>query len=169
MTDQIVNRVEKSGIVDVNLSDYYPEGERVVYDIKDDLYEGLLLKEKDFREHINNTDWSEYKDKFVAITCTADAIVPTWAYMLLTSKIEPHAKMTIWGDLETLETILFRSELKQLNLDEFKGKPVVIKGCGEHPVPTSAFVEFTNLIRPLAKSIMYGEPCSTVPIYKQKA
>jgi hypothetical protein len=163
----IVNKVAQSGLVEFNLEDHYLPGERVLFDIKDQLFQGLILKEKDFREFIKNENWSNYKDKYVAISCTADAIVPTWAYMLLTTALEPFAKKIVFGDLKTLETILFSEALSKVDVEQFRDARIVIKGCSNLPVPESAYVEITRLLRPLAKSIMYGEPCSTVPIYKQ--
>lgn len=165
----IVNKVAQSGLISFDLSNYYHKGERVVYDIKDNLFQGLMLREKDFREFIKGHDWSQYDGKNVAIICSADAIVPTWAFMLLATKIEPFANMLVFGDLNDLENALFRQALASIDLNEFKDQRIVIKGCGEIPVPTSAYVEITRLFRPIAKSIMYGEPCSTVPLYKKIA
>ena len=168
MEKEIVNRVEQSGLTEVNLEDYYQKGERVLIDVKENLFQGLILKEKDFREFVKNEDWKKYQDKFVAITCSADAIVPTWAYMLIASALQPFAKKFVFGDLKTLETILFNEALSKLNPEDFIEKKVVIKGCGEIPVPESAYVELTRILTPVAKSIMYGEPCSTVPVFKKK-
>lgn len=164
---EIVNKVELSGIITIDLEDYYPPGDRVLFDIKDLLFQGLILREKDFREFVKNQDWSKYKDKYVALTCSADAIVPTWAYMLLATQLEPYAKKVVFGDLEILETILYNEALAKLNIDAYKNARIVIKGCGNLPVPKAAYVEITRLLRPVAKSIMYGEACSTVPLYKQ--
>ncbi len=166
--EEIVNKVAESGLLEINLEDYYPKGERVLLDIKEHLFQGLILKEKDFREFVKKEDWGKYKDKFVAITCSADAIVPTWAYMLLSTSIQPFAKMLVFGDLKTLETVLFSQALAKINPEEFRDKKAVIKGCGNLPVPESAYVELTRILTPVAKSIMYGEPCSTVPVMKKK-
>jgi len=168
MEKEIVNRVEQSGLTEINLEDYYPKGERVLIDVKENLFQGLILKEKDFREFVKNEDWKKYQDKFVAITCSADAIVPTWAYMLIATSLQPFAKKFVFGDLKTLETLLFTEALSKINSEDFKEKRVVIKGCGEIPVPESAYVELTRILTPVAKSIMYGEPCSTVPVMKRK-
>lgn len=165
--ETIVNRVELSGIITIDLEDLYAPGERVLLDIKDLLFQGLILREKDFREFVKNEDWSKYKDKYVALTCSADAIVPTWAYMLLATQLEPFAKSVVFGNLETLETILYNEALSKLNIDDYKNARIVIKGCGNLPVPKAAYVEIARLLRPVAKSIMYGEACSTVPLYKQ--
>ncbi len=167
MENEITNKVAQSGIITIDLEEFYPKGERVLFDIKELLFQGLILKEKDFREFIKNEDWNKYKNKFVAITCSADAIVPTWAYMLLTTHIEPHATKVVFGNLEVLETILYNDILSKINMNEYKDARIVIKGCGNLPVPKAAYVEITRLLRPVAKSIMYGEPCSTVPLYKK--
>jgi hypothetical protein len=167
MEDQLINKVAQSGIVSLDLEEFYPAGERVLFDIKDLLFQGLILKEKDFREFIKNENWSAYKDKYVAIICSADAIVPTWAYMLLATHLEPFAKKVVFGNLEVLETVLFDEVLSKLNPNDYKDARIVIKGCGKLPVPIAAYVELTRILRPVAKSIMYGEPCSTVPLYKK--
>jgi hypothetical protein len=165
----LTNKVAQSGLISFDLANYYHKGERVLYDIKDNLFHGLMLKEKDFREFIKQHDWAQYEGKNVAIICSADAIVPTWAFMLLATKIEPYANMLVFGDLNELENALFRQALSAIDLNEFKDQRIVIKGCGDIPVPVSAYVEITRLFRPIAKSIMYGEPCSTVPLYKKVA
>ncbi len=167
MEKEIINKVAQSGLVTIDLEEYYPQGDRVLLDIKDVLFQGLILREKDFREFIKTEDWSKYKDKYVALICSADAIVPTWSYMLLATHLEPFAKKVVFGDLETLETILYCEILKELNINDYIDARIVIKGCGKLPVPKAAFVEITRLLRPVAKSIMYGEPCSTVPVYKK--
>ena len=167
MEAEIVNKVDSSGLVTIDLELLYPQGERVLIDIKNQLFQGLILREKDFREYIKSMDWSTFKDKYVAITCSADAIVPTWAFMLLTSVLEPFAKKVVFGNLEVLETLLFQEALAKLDLSAYHDAKIVVKGCGKLPVPNAAYVELTRLLRPLAKSIMYGEPCSTVPLYKK--
>ncbi len=167
MPEEIVNKVAQSGLTELNLEDYYPAGERVLYDMKDQLFQELILKEKDFREHIKTEDWSKYLDKYVAITCSADAVVPTWAYMLLATALAPFAKKFVFGTMETLETVLFSETLSRINPESFRDQRVVIKGCSNLPVPVSAYVELTRILRPVAKSIMYGEPCSTVPLFKK--
>ena len=167
MEKEIINRVDQSGLTEINLEDFYPKGERVLLDIKEHLFQGLILKEKDFREFVKKEDWSKYTNKFVAITCSADAIVPTWAYMLLSASIQPFAKNIVFGDLKTLETVLFTQALSKISPEDFRDKKAVIKGCGNLPVPESAYVELTRILTPVAKSIMYGEPCSTVPVMKR--
>ncbi|MGL4597810.1 MAG: DUF2480 family protein [Bacteroidia bacterium] len=165
--EEIVNKVASSGLVTIDLGDLYPQGERVVVDIQAQLFHGLILREKDFREYIKTTDWSRYQDCYVAITCSADAIIPDWSWMLLATALEPFARKIIFGDLEKLETVLYDELLGKLDLTVYADARVVVKGCGDKPVPKSAYVELTRLLRPHVKSIMYGEPCSTVPIYKQ--
>lgn len=167
--ETIVNKVAQSGLVTVDLADFAPQGKRVLYDIKDNLFHGLILREKDFREFVKEHDWTQYADKYVAITCTADAIVPTWAYMLLANRLEPHAKDIVFGDLATLETVLFERELAKVDITRFEDQRVVVKGCGDIPIPESAFVKLTSMLSKVAKTIMYGEPCSTVPVFKRKA
>ncbi|MFD2161852.1 DUF2480 family protein [Paradesertivirga mongoliensis] len=166
--ENIVNRVAQSGLISLDPAELYPAGERVVYDIKDNLFHGLMLREKDFREFVKQHDWSQYQDKHVAITCSSDAIVPTWAYMLLANKMAPYASTVVFGNLEALETVLFDRALAKLDIEKYRDERVVIKGCGDIYVPVSAYVELTAKLTAVAKSIMYGEPCSTVPIYKRK-
>ncbi|WP_448105256.1 DUF2480 family protein [Pedobacter panaciterrae] len=166
--ENFVNKVAASGLITFNLEDYLNQGERVVYDIKDNLFHGLMLREKDFREFIKAHDWAAYTGKNVAITCSADAIVPTWAYMLLANKMRPYANEVVFGSLETLDAVLFTKALAKIDLNTFAGERVVVKGCADIDLPVAAYVEITNLLTPVVKSIMYGEPCSTVPIYKRK-
>lgn len=167
MAEEIINRVANSGLITFNLEDIFPEGERVLYDIKDNLWQGIALKEKDFRDFIKTHDWSIYQDKYVALTCSVDAIVPTWAYMLLTTKLAPYAKKVIFGTLQELEMILFEEALSKVNPSDYQDARVVIKGCSGKEVPTAAYVKLTELLQPVAKVLMYGEPCSTVPLYKK--
>lgn len=166
MSDEIINKVANSGLITIDLEEFYPKGERVLFDIKPLLFHELILKEKDFREFIKQHDWSQYKDKLVAITCTANAIIPTWAFMLVSIALEPFAKKIVFGNLETLEAIIFNEALLVIVYEDYKDKRVVIKGCSNLPVSTNAYVELVRGLRPFAKSIMYGEPCSTVPLYK---
>lgn len=162
-----VNKVSESGLVTLDLEEYYPKGELVMFDMKDHLFMGLILKEKEFREALKNIDLVPYTDKNVALCCTADAVIPMWAYMLAASRLEPVAKEVVFGDKEFLHKTLFLKNLSTINASDYKDKRVVIKGCGELPVSETAYVEITKLLRPVVKSIMYGEPCSTVPIYKK--
>ncbi|MBG6236663.1 hypothetical protein IWX76_003257 [Pedobacter sp. CAN_A7] len=166
--ENFVNKVAASGLVTLNLEEYYPAGERLVYDIKENLFHGLMLREKDFREFIKTHDWAQYAGKNVAVICSADAIVPTWAYMLLSNRMKPHANEVVFGNLEVLEAVLFTKALSKIDINAYANERVVIKGCGDIAVPTAAYVELTNLLTPVVKSIMYGEPCSTVPVFKRK-
>lgn len=167
MSDPIVNRVAESALTEVNLEDYYPKGETVVFDLKDYLFMGLILKEKDFREALKKVDVSLYQDKWVAVTCTADAIIPVWAYMLVAAQLQPYAKDIVFGDEQFLHKFLFLKNLSLLPVENFADKRVVVKGCGDLPIGEFAYLEITKMLRPVAKSIMYGEPCSTVPIFKK--
>jgi len=166
VSEEIINKVANSGLITIDLEEFYPKGERVLFDLKPLLFQELILKEKDFREFIKGHDWTDYKNKMVAITCTNDAIIPTWAFMLVSIALEPFAKKTVFGSLETLEAILFNEVLKTINYTDYQDKRIVIKGCGNLPVSTNAYVELVRGLKPFAKSIMYGEPCSTVPLYK---
>jgi hypothetical protein len=168
MNDPIINKVAESGLVTLDLEKYYPSGNNIVFDMKDYLFMGLILKEKEFREALKNTDWGHYKDKNVAVTCSADAIIPMWAYMLVASYLQPVAAEIVLGDEKELHKALFIKNLSQLDMAEFADKRVVVKGCGETPIGEFAYLEITRLLRPVAKSIMYGEACSTVPIYKSR-
>ena len=167
--DEIVNKVAGSGIVSIDLEEFFEDGERVLFDIKPHLFQELILKEKDFREFVKSNDWSSYKGKIVGIICTADAIVPTWAYMLLTLAIQPYAKRVFFAGLTEIEQLLFAEKLSGFDPLKYKDARVVIKGCGDKQVPVNAFVQLTSLLKPHVKSIMYGEPCSTVPLYKSPA
>jgi hypothetical protein len=167
MNDPIINKVAESGLITLDLEKYYPAGETGVFDMKDHLFMGLILKEKDFREALKKLDWSVYKDKNVAVTCSADAIIPVWAYMLVAAYLQPVAKDIAMGDEKELHKTLFLKNLAAINISEFADKRVVVKGCGETPIGDFVYMEITKLLRPVVKSIMYGEPCSTVPIYKQ--
>ncbi|MFA6946060.1 MAG: DUF2480 family protein [Pedobacter sp.] len=167
--ENIINKVAQSGLVSIDLADLNPAGERIFYDIKNNLFQGLMLREKDFREFIKEHNWEFYSGKHIAIGCSADAIVPTWAYMLLANRMAPYAKTVVFGNLELLETILFERALSGLDLEKYRDQRVVIKGCGEIHIPSSAYIDLTVKLTEIAKSIMYGEPCSTVPIYKRKS
>lgn len=167
IAEEIINRVAQSSLVSIDLEEYYHSGERVVYDLKDNLFQGLILREKDFREFLKQHDFSQFEGKNVALICSVDAIVPTWAYMLLAVQIEPFANMLVFGDLQALEDALFRQALSKIDVSAFEGAKIVVKGCSKYPVPVSAYVEITRLLRPKVQSLMFGEPCSTVPLYKK--
>ncbi len=162
----IVNRVEKSGLITFNLEEYVDKRERVVYDLADNLFQGLILKEKDFRTFIKENDWAQYERKNVAIICSADAIVPSWAYMLLASKMLPYAKAIVFGDMADLERQLIKTALDNIDFTQYQSAKIIIKGCANLAASEYALVELTKKLQPIAASIMFGEPCSTVPIYK---
>ena len=167
MENEIINKVASSGLITFNFEDYYPEGDRVMIDLKDLLFEGLILREKDLRMFVKEHDWSQYKDKNIALTCTAEAVIPTWAYMLLAIALQPFAKRIVFGDLDKLETVLYLDKLSTMDLNPFIDQRIVVKGCSNIKVPEAAYIEITRLLTPVAKSIMFGEPCSTVPLFKK--
>lgn len=167
MSETFINKVAESGIITLNLEDYYPKEAIMVFDMKDYLFMGLILKEKDFRESLKAMDISVYENKIVALTCSADAVIPIWAYMLVASALQPVAAEIIFGnEADAVKDILVKN-IAAIPVQEFEDKRVVIKGCGELPVTESAYIEITKLLRPFAKAIMYGEPCSTVPVFKK--
>lgn len=165
---EIINRVANSKLKTFDLEEIYPEGKRVLFDIKDWLYQELILKEKDFREAVKNHNWDQYKNSFVAVTCSVDAIVPSLAFMLVASELMPFANKVVIGDLELLETVIYQELIGFLDLRDFANTPVIIKGCAEKPIPASAFAFLIEKLQPIAKSIMFGEACSTVPLYRSK-
>ncbi len=164
----IINKVINSGLVTFDLEDLYHQGERIVYDLKDNLFMGMILKEKDFREFLKNHNWTQYTGKNVAIICSEDVIIPTWAFMLLTLKLQPFTNTVILGNLAELENKLFFDALHKVDVEEYRGARVVVKGCSKVPVPAAAYVEITRLLQPVVQSLMFGDPCSTVPLYKKK-
>ena len=168
MNEPFINKVAESGLITLDPEQYYPKGETAVFDIKDFLFKGLILKEKDFREAMKNNDWEKFRKKNIALTCTADAIIPVWAYMLIMSYLQPIAKEVVMGNEKELHKTLFLKNISKININEFADKRIVIKGCGETPIEDFVYAEITKMLRPVAKSIMYGEPCSTVPIFKKK-
>jgi hypothetical protein len=167
MTDGIINKVAESGLITLDLERFYPQGETVLFDLKDYLFMGMVLKEKEFREALKNTDWEIYRDKYAGVVCSADAIIPVWAYMLVSSYLQPVAKDVVMGDEKEIHKVVFLKNISNIDVSEFADKRIVVKGCGEMPIEEFAYLEITKLLRPVAKTIMYGEPCSTVPIYKK--
>ena len=165
---EIVNRVAQGKLVTLDLEEYYPQGSRLQIDIKDWLFESLILKEKEFRNQIASHNWEQYKDAYVALNCSSDAIIPGWAFMLISTKLQPYAKKVVLGSLEDLETTVFQSIIENLEVSDFKDKPVIIKGCSNKPIPPNAYLWATIKLQSVAKSIMYGEACSSVPLYKRK-
>lgn len=165
--DEIINRVANSALEVFDLEDYYPVGTRTQIDLAQWLLEGFLLKEKDFREALKNHDWSQYQNHFVAIHCSTDAIVPAWATILVTTYLTPFAKKVVLGTIVDLNTALYQEILPTLDYAVYQDKPVIIKGCSKKPVPESAYIMAVQQLQPFAKSIMYGEACSAVPLYKK--
>ncbi len=168
MAEEIINRVANSKLKVIDLEDYYPDGKRILFDIKDWLLEGLVLREKDFRVSVAEHDWSQYQDCYIALHCSTDAIVPDWAYMLISIELQAYSKLTVIGSLEELESILYTSIISELDLIIYKDSSVIIKGCSHKPVPANALVLLSQKLKPIAKSIMFGEACSSVPLFKRK-
>lgn len=168
MSEAIVNKVANSGLLTLDLEKHLPAGDITLFDLKAHLFMGLILKEKEFREALKNTDWSIYSGKYVAITCSTDAIIPLWAYMLVVTYLQPVCKDVYVGTEAEMYKHLFLKHLSSLPLEAYNDQRVVIKGCGETAIDNYAYAEITKRLLPLAKSIMYGEPCSTVPVYKRK-
>jgi len=168
MPEPLVNKVAESGIITLDPAAYLPNGETVIFDLKDHLFMGLILKEKDFREALKKMDWEQYRDKNVGVACTADAIIPVWAYMLVVAHLQPVAKDVVMGDEKELHRALFLKNISGINVNEFVDQRVVIKGCGDTEIGDYVYLELTKILRPVVKSIMYGEPCSTVPVFKRK-
>lgn len=163
----LVNRVAASGLITINLEDFFPKEEVVVFDIKDYLFMELILKEKEFRAALKAHDWLQYSGKVLLVYCSTDAIIPVWAYMLVAAHATPYASDIFQNDADTFHKIHFSKLIDQLDANEYEGKRIVIKGCSNKPVPPSAYLELTQRLQPFAQSIMYGEPCSTVPIFKR--
>ena len=167
MESPLVNRVANSGLITLKLEDFFPHTPLAHFDLKDYLFMELILKEKDFRDALAAHDWSQYAGKALLVYCSADAIIPVWAYMLVASYAEPFAVDIFQGNEKTYYEVYFARALAQLDLSAYEDQRVVVKGCSDYPVPPAAYLEITRLLRPLARSIMFGEPCSTVPIYKK--
>jgi hypothetical protein len=168
MSDEIINKIAASGLITLDLEEFYPKEEIVMFDLKPHLFMELILKEKDFRAALQGLDWSIYQDKIAAVTCTADAIIPMWAYMLIASYLQPIAKEIIFGTEEEARRQIFINNIAAIPANDYVDQRVVVKGCGNLPIGEFAYMEITKKLRPVAKSIMYGEPCSTVPIFKKK-
>ena len=164
---EIVNKVANSKLVTIDLEDFYPKGERITLDIKDWLYEGIVLKEKDFRESIKSHDWLQYKDCYVSLHCSTDAIIPSWAYLLISVNLSPYTNRIVVGDLKKIESVLFTEIIYKLDVEFFRNKLILIKGCSEKPIPQTAYVQLIERLIPVASSIMYGEACSNVPLFKR--
>lgn len=168
MEEEIINKVSQSALLTLDLEKYFPEEKVVMFDLKSFLFMELILKEKDFRAALQTTDWNQYRDQIVGVYCSADAIIPIWAYMLVASYLQPVAKDVIQGDEQMVLRQILLKKISAIDPMEFRDKRVVVKGCGEKPIGEYAYLEITRLLRPVVKSIMYGEPCSTVPVFKSK-
>lgn len=166
--EEIVNKVASSSLIVFDLEDYYPKGIRTQIDISQWLLDGFILKEKDFREHLKNQDWSQFQDQLVAIFCSTDAIIPAWATLLVAIQVMPFAKKVVSGNFEDLDTSFYIETLATLDYSIYKDKPIIIKGCSKKPVPESAYIIAASYLQPFARSIMYGEACSAVPLFKKK-
>jgi Protein of unknown function (DUF2480) len=166
--NEIVNKVAASSLVTFDLEELYQAGERAMIDLKDQLFQGMILREKDLRDFVKTNNWSTYQDKFVAITCTVDAVIPTWAYMLVAIAVKPYAKTVEFGTLEKLEEKLFDEALEKVDWEHFRNAKIVVKGCSKVNVPPSAYVKTVAKLQPIVASLMFGEACSTVPLFKRK-
>jgi hypothetical protein len=164
----LVNRVAESGIITLNLEDYFPTAPIATFDMKDYLFRGLILREKDFREAAAAHDWAQYAGKNLALFCSTDAVIPLWAYQLVAVAVAPYVQLLVCGTVDNLILVHYIQTLGKLDLTQFQDKRVVVKGCGERPVPAAAYTEIARLLQPVVKSLMYGEPCSTVPLFKRK-
>lgn len=167
MAELFVNKVAESGLITLDLEDWYPRGEVAVFDLKEHLFMGMIVKEKEFRESLKNFDWEQYRNKYVSVICSADAIIPVWAYMLVASYLQPTCLDHAIGDENELRKQLFLKKLNTIKPEEYTDQRVIIKGCGDLPIGEFAYLEITKLLRPHVKTLMYGEPCSTVPVYKK--
>lgn len=163
---EIINKVASSGIQTLDLENLYPQGKRTVFDIAPLLWEGIALKEKDFRAFVTDHDWAQYQGRFVSVHCSADAIIPTWAYMLVATHLQPYASFVTQGDADQLERAIFTRFVHRLDIEPYRAARIVVKGCSKLPVPLNAYVELSARLLPVVKSLMFGEPCSTVPLYK---
>lgn len=164
----IINKVAESVLTTIDLEDYFPKEPIAVFDLQPFLFMGLILKEKDFREALKNHDWTPYQSKIVTVTCSADAIIPMWAYMLVATYLQPVATNVLFGTEQQAKQDIFLQQIRAIAAADFEDKRIVVKGCGDLPIGEAAYLEITKLLRPVVKSIMYGEPCSTVPIYKKR-
>lgn len=167
MADEIVNRVAQSSLITFDLEEHYPEGERKTLDLSQWLEKGFILREKEFRTALKNFDFSAYKDSYVALYCSTEALLPAWANLLVTIHLQHIAKQVIWGTLEELEIAIFQSLIDAIDPTPFEGKPVIIKGCADKNIPATAYVALAQKLQPYVKSLMYGEACSSVPLYKK--
>lgn len=165
---EIINKIAISKLISIDLEDFYPKGERIAFDIKDWLFDGLVVKEQEFRTSVKNHDWSQYQDAFVALYCSSEAIIPSWAYLLISVQLTPFTKRIVVGNLETIETVLYHEIISNLDERLYKNKHVLIKGCNKKPIPKTAYVQLAQKLVGVATSVMYGEACSSVPLFKIK-
>ncbi|XOD66623.1 MAG: DUF2480 family protein [Flavobacteriales bacterium Tduv] len=165
---EIINKVVQIGLIDLDLETWRPSGERLLLDIKDWLHEGLALREKKFRQNLKKYDWNQYEGKFVALTCSSGAIIPKWAFLLLAAHLQPYARKVVQGALADLENAIFQELIEQMDVSLFQEQRVIIRGCNKYPVPENAYVLLIQKLQPVVQSLMYGEACSTVPLYKRK-
>jgi len=168
MSGEIVNRVANSKLITFDLEDFFPEGERRLLDISDWLYEGFILKEKEFRASVKQHQWDQYLNQYVAITCSSDAIIPSWAYLLISTALAPFAKQFVVGDLDLLENMIFQEVISSIPLEQFRDVPVIIKGCSNKQIPDTAYALMCKRLVPVVSSLMFGEACSSVPLFKKK-
>lgn len=168
MADEIVNKVANSKLITIDLEEYYPNNPRTVIDLKNWLFQGFVLKEKPFRESLKNYNWQQYQNHFIALTCTTDAIIPSWAYMLIQTYLVGIAKKTVVGNFNALEQAIFYTIIDNFDISLFKNKPIIIKGCSNKPIPETAYLHLIEKLQPVVKSIMFGEACSSVPLFKKK-
>ncbi|PQL92533.1 DUF2480 family protein [Apibacter adventoris] len=166
--EEIENKIAKSGLITLDLGDYYPKESHILFDIKDYLYEGLILKEKDFRKSLSEIDWKSYNNTLVAITCSADAIIPSWAYLLVANHLTGIAKLVVFGSFEDIDKEVYTHIIDNIPIEKYKDKKVIVKGCSHKPVPQNAYIQMVQKLLPVVSSLMFGEACSTVPIYKKK-
>lgn len=166
--EEIVNRVAKSPLITLDLEEFYPKGERMIFDLKDYLYEGFVLREKDFREKLAAHNWDQYKDAYVAMNCSTDAILPSWAFLLVATYLQPQVKKMVQGNLVDLETAIFQDLIANLDVSAYENKKIIVKGCSKKPIPGTAYVQLIEKIQPHVQSLMFGEACSTVPLLKKK-
>ena len=165
---EFVNKVAESGLITIDLENWYPKGEIVVLDLKDYLFMGMIVKEKEFRDSLKNTDWDIYRNKMVSVICSADAIIPSWAFMLVASYLQPVCKELALATPEEMRKQVFLRNIQSINSVDYKDQRVIVKGCGDTPIGDFAYLEITRILRPVVRSLMYGEPCSTVPVFKKQ-
>jgi hypothetical protein len=165
---EFVNKVAESGLITIDLENWYPKGEIVVLDLKDYLFMGMIVKEKEFRDSLKNTDWETYRNKMVSVICSADAIIPSWAFMLVASYLQPVCKELALATPEEMRKQVFLRNIQSINPVDYRDQRVIIKGCGDTPIGDFAYLEITRILRPVVRSLMYGEPCSTVPVFKKQ-